>query len=219
MSKTLDGINPMLIDACGLASEIILHDTYMPEYLSYKLEPSDTLPMLVPATHCEWINGMQSAFDVEAFNELLDRVIQQGNISIWRDKAIEVLVDNNGVAPTKNSPELSAYLKARKRLCSVKHGSHWIALTIVAIARMIAKYGVASFSGWHWSEESLSWLKLEEHLLNGQGALFAQGIVSLESKLIEGGIVEVLGDRLTRTLAEMSLNASNADFFLGSITA
>ncbi|CAH1590355.1 hypothetical protein THF1C08_30372 [Vibrio jasicida] len=205
-----NSIPNIVTEGVSLASGLVLHEKIIPTYLRSKL-PSEMVEPL--PTEKQWIKGFSKAFKNKNFSKLIDSIIENGRETIWKTEPQKALQYGDNLEPPANEPRLIAYINVRKKLCASERGSHWVALAIGAISRMIAVNASSGFDADQWNEVTLFWFELERQYLAGNGKEFAQTLINLDKNYFNNQLASMVGGKLNHALAELSVNAFDAKFF------
>ncbi len=202
-----------VIDGVRMASAIVLHKNIMKTYLASKV-PDTMKQMMAPKQSTSlWSKKFIKAFKNKAFCSLIDSIIEIGNDSAWKGDPKKAFMFGDNKMPPDDAPQLISYMNVRKKLCSNKFNSHWVALAISSISRMIAVNASSGFKSNEWSGFTLAWFDIEKHFLSGDGKRFAESLVSADSEFLENKMNSLIGTRLTHALVELSINTYDTDFF------
>jgi len=196
-----------VIDGVRMASSIVLHTNMKQTYISQKMLKD---AFVVP-TDAIWSETFIKAFKNKIFNSLVNNIIDIGCKGAWSEDPKKALMFGKNGSPT--APQLLSYINVRKKLCSKNYSSHWVALSLASISRMVAVNASSSFESSEWDDYSLAWFKIEEHFLSGNGKSFAIALVDADKRFFENKMASLIGTRITHALAELSINTYDTDFF------
>jgi len=201
-----------VVDGVRMASDIVLHTNMKPTYLIYKMPDSikDDVADLTPLV---WSEKFIKAFKNKSFNRLIENIITIGCKGAWSEDPKKALMFGQNGTPPDDAPQLISYIHTRKKLCSKNYSSHWVALSLASISRMVAVNASRSFEADEWSEFSLAWFEIEKLFLSGDGKGFSTALVNADKQFFENKMASLIGSRITHALAEISINTYDTDFF------